>query len=113
MDTVDPIQGNGAVEDTSGCGPGDTVWLFSCDIGHMTFPFLLLSFLICEMGMTIIYLNTKVKVERNSVLSTKTGVLGAEVLNDKCHHRGVPGGPVAKAPSSQRRRPESHPWQGD
>ena len=84
-----------------------------CDIGHMTFPFLLLSFLICEMGMTIIYLNTKVKVERNSVLSTKTGVLGAEVLNDKCHHRGVPGGPVAKAPSSQHRRPESHPWQGD
>lgn len=66
-DTADPIQGSGDIESTSGCGPGDPVWLFSCDVEHVAFPFLILTFLICEMGMTIIYLNTKVKVETNSV----------------------------------------------
>ena len=113
MGTADPIQGSGGVEGTSGCGPGDPVWLFSRDMGHVAFPFLIVSFLICEMGMNAIYLNTKVKVERNSVLSTKTGTLGAQELNDKRHHRDIPGGAVAKTPSSLRGRPESHPWLGN
>ena len=112
MDTADPIQGSGGVEGTSGCGLGDPVWLFSCDIGHAAFSFLILSFLICEMGMTIVYLNTKVKVERNSVLSAKAGALGAQALDDKRRHRDVPGAPGATTPSSQRRRPQCHPWPG-